>query len=76
MYCGCVGFISACGNAAFNVAIRTATIEQRGGSGHEFSDATIDLPVGAGIVAESVPEREWQETLDKAEAIKRALGSH
>ncbi len=76
VYCGCVGFISACGNAAFNVAIRTATIEQRGGpptAGHEFTDATIDLPVGAGIVAESDPAREWQETLDKAEAIKRTL---
>jgi anthranilate/para-aminobenzoate synthase component I len=75
VYCGCVGFVSACGNAAFNVAIRTATIEQPGVGGHQFNDATIDLPVGAGIVAESTPASEWQETLDKAEAIERALSA-
>lgn len=58
-YCGCLGFISSSGHACFNITIRTALIDQN----------TLTWPVGAGIVADSNPETEWQETLDKARAI-------
>ncbi len=64
-YCGSIGAIDAQGNAVFNVAIRTAAIigERVGGEHH---DADLCYPVGAGIVADSVPELEWAETLAKA----------
>lgn len=58
-YCGCLGFLSTSGHACFNITIRTALIDQ----------TTLTWPVGAGIVADSNPDTEWQETLDKARAI-------
>ncbi len=65
-YCGAIGFVSDCGVARFSVAIRTATIDSERGE--------IVYPVGAGIVAESDPRSEWDETLAKAEALSRAFG--
>lgn len=44
------------------IAIRTAIIK----------DNTLYVQAGAGIVADSVPDMEWQETLNKARAIFRA----
>lgn len=66
-YCGSVGYISANGSAALNVCIRTATIERGGGAGR------IAFPVGAGIVAQSDPPLEWEETLAKASSFASAL---
>lgn len=70
-YCGAAGYVSACGRAAFNIAIRTACIE--GEPGPEGLDAiragTLTYPAGAGIVADSDPASEWRETLDKAAAL-------
>jgi aminodeoxychorismate synthase component I len=59
IYTGAVGFFGFNGESRFNIAIRTAVV--RG------DEATFH--VGAGIVADSVPEKEWQETLDKAAGI-------
>jgi len=55
-YCGSCGYIGDHGAASLNVAIRTAII----------SNDRIHYPVGAGIVADSDPDAEWNETLDKA----------
>ncbi|TVS09451.1 MAG: hypothetical protein EA423_00100 [Phycisphaerales bacterium] len=71
-YCGVVGFVSRSGHAEFSVAIRTATIV--GKSGQEqgsFKDASLEYPVGAGIVADSDPHAEWAETLAKAGVFAR-----
>jgi len=66
-YCGAIGYISDNGHAAFNIAIRTALIEGEGGAAPGvFDDATLRYSVGAGIVADSDPESEWHETMDKA----------
>lgn len=67
-YCGSIGMITDGGDAVFSVAIRTATLT------HE-SDRTgvLDYSVGAGIVAESDPNAEWEETLHKSEAFLSAL---
>ncbi|MBC7833673.1 MAG: anthranilate synthase component I family protein [Phycisphaerales bacterium] len=67
-YCGSIGYISDHGHAAFNVAIRTACIEGTPGAPGLGSilDGLVEYGVGAGIVAESDPESEWRETLDKA----------
>jgi len=59
IYTGAVGFFGFNGESHFNIAIRSVVL--RG------DEATFH--VGAGIVADSVPENEWQETLDKAAGI-------
>jgi isochorismate synthase EntC len=70
-YCGSIGWIGDDGSAVMNVAIRTALVsgvaDGRGGI-----EGILDYSVGAGIVAESDPEREWEETLAKA-GVLRAL---
>ena len=63
-YCGAIGFIDEAGNAELAVGIRTAVIV-----GDE-----IRYSVGAGIVAESDPQAEWDETLAKAGPM-RAVGA-
>ena len=62
LYTGAIGYFGFNGESQFNIAIRTVVIES--GAAH--------FHVGAGIVADSQPEREWQETLDKAAGILRA----
>lgn len=60
-YCGCAGFIGDDGRVALNVAIRTALVEQ-----NDPGDPLVSYSVGAGVVADSNPVSEWQETLAKA----------
>jgi len=62
-YAGAVGYFSYNGNADFAITIRTLTV-----NGNKAS-----IQVGAGIVADSVPEREWFETEHKAGALMKAL---
>ena len=62
-YGGAVGYISFSGNMDLAITIRTACIE---------NDQLI-VRAGAGIVADSDPEKERMETLSKAMAIQRAL---
>lgn len=62
-YCGCLGYLGFDGTMDTNILIRTLTL----GKGW------IQLPVGGGIVADSVPEQEYQETWHKAEGLLRAL---
>lgn len=62
VYTGAAGFFGFNGESAFNIVIRSVVV--RG------NEATFH--VGAGIVADSDPEREWQETLDKAAGIRLA----
>jgi anthranilate synthase component I len=62
-YGGCVGYFSYSGNMDMGITIRTVMMKG--------SDAYYQA--GAGIVADSVPEREHQECVKKSEAMKRAL---
>ena len=59
IYTGALGWFGFNGESQFNIAIRTAIIEN--GEAH--------FHVGAGIVADSVPEQEWEETLHKGAGI-------
>ncbi len=59
LYTGALGWFGAGGESVFNIAIRTVVVEGR----------EARFSVGAGVVADSVPEKEWQETLDKAAGI-------
>ena len=63
VYGGAVGYIAWQGDMDTAIAIRTAVIK----------DKTLHLQVGAGIVADSVPESEWQETMNKGRAVFRAV---
>ncbi|MCL1977680.1 MAG: anthranilate synthase component I [Candidatus Bathyarchaeota archaeon] len=62
-YAGAVGYFSYNGNADFAITIRTL-----------FADKNqAYIQAGAGIVADSIPEREWVETENKAKALMKAL---
>jgi para-aminobenzoate synthetase component I len=63
-YCGAIGYLAADGSMEFNVAIRTMIVK----------DARVHIPVGGGIVADSDPAAEYEETLVKARAMFAALG--
>ncbi|MBI5252553.1 MAG: anthranilate synthase component I [Desulfomonile tiedjei] len=62
-YGGCVGYFSYSGSMDMGITIRTVMMK---GTRAYFQ-------AGAGIVADSVPEMEYRETLKKAEAMKKAL---
>jgi len=63
IYAGAVGYLGWSGNMDTAIAIRTAVIK----------DGTLYIQAGAGIVADSVPAKEWEETMNKARAIFRAV---
>ena len=63
VYSGAVGYISWNGNMDTAIAIRTAVIK----------DKTLHIQAGAGIVADSVPKNEWDETMNKGRAIFKAV---
>jgi para-aminobenzoate synthetase component 1 len=62
-YCGSLGYIGFDGSMDTNILIRTFTIGR----------GWMQFPVGGGIVADSTPEAEYEETLHKAEGLLRAL---
>jgi anthranilate/para-aminobenzoate synthase component I len=62
-YTGSIGYLSNAGDMDLNIIIRTFVVK----------DGIAHIQVGAGIVADSVPEQEYYETLQKAEALKKAL---
>ena len=59
-YSGTVGYMDFCGNMDMCITLRTMRIE---------NDDTAVIQSGAGIVADSVPEREYQEILQKSKAL-------
>ena len=62
IYAGSVGYIGFHGDMDLAIAIRTAVVK----------DGKIHVQAGAGIVADSDPQSEWQETQSKARAMLRA----
>ncbi|MDY6779356.1 MAG: anthranilate synthase component I, partial [Halobacteria archaeon] len=69
VYGGGVGYYSWNGDSDFAITIRTATFEE-----NEASDEyLVSVQAGAGIVADSVPESEFEETEDKMDALLKAL---
>ena len=64
-YAGCVGYISFSGNIDTCITIRTIVM----------SEDTAYIQAGAGIVLDSVPRNEYQETINKAMAMMKALES-
>jgi len=65
VYCGAVGYVSATGAMDFNIPIRTIVLR----------DGLATFHAGAGIVWDSEPTAEYQETLAKARTMMEALTS-
>jgi para-aminobenzoate synthetase component 1 len=62
-YCGCLGYLGFDGSMDTNLLIRTFVVGQ----------GWLHFSVGGGIVADSVPDKEYAETWHKAEGLLRAL---
>ena len=62
VYAGCVGYFSANGDMETCIALRTAIIKNQ----------EMYVQAGAGIVADSIPEKEYEETLNKSAALFKA----
>ena len=62
IYSGAIGYLSWHGNMDLAIAIRTGVIK----------DKKLFVQAGAGVVYDSDPEAEWQETMQKAKAVMRA----
>ncbi|MFC1708901.1 anthranilate synthase component I [Candidatus Omnitrophota bacterium] len=62
-YAGCIGYFSFSGNLDTCITIRTVVVK----------DGLCYVQAGAGIVADSVPEREYRETQNKAKALIEAI---
>lgn len=63
IYSGAIGYLAWNGNMDTAIAIRTAVI----------CNQTLHIQAGAGIVADSIAENEWQETMNKGRAIFKAV---
>jgi anthranilate synthase component I len=63
IYSGAVGYLGWWGDADTAIAIRTAVIQ----------DGRLYVQAGAGIVYDSDPEKEWDETMNKGRALFRAV---
>ena len=63
IYGGAVGYLSWAGEMDTAIAIRTALVK----------DQRVIVQAGAGVVADSIPALEWEETLNKARAMLRAI---
>jgi anthranilate synthase component 1 len=63
IYGGAVGYFSFSGNMDLAITIRTLVIK----------DGMVHLQAGGGVVADSDPAAEWQESVNKAMAARRAI---
>ncbi|MBP5787389.1 MAG: chorismate-binding protein, partial [Kiritimatiellae bacterium] len=59
VYGGALGYFSATGDIDFAIVIRTMSLEA----------GRLELRTGAGVVADSDPEKEYEETMNKARAV-------
>ncbi|MEY4270044.1 MAG: hypothetical protein RLZZ58_1260 [Pseudomonadota bacterium] len=75
LYTGSIGFIEPSGDAAFNVAIRTLVMPAPATSGLQAGPFRATLGLGSGIVADSNPAAEWEESLAKGAFLDAAAGS-
>jgi anthranilate synthase component I len=62
VYAGAVGYLGFHGNMDVAIALRTAVV----------ANGTLYVQAGGGVVADSQPDAEWQETQNKAKALLRA----
>lgn len=76
VYCGAIGSISDGGAVQLNIAIRTLVLNAHDSLEHGHVRGTLDYSAGAGIVADSEPASEYDETLHKAQVVRElSVGS-
>jgi len=63
VYAGAIGYIDYADNLDTCIAIRTI----------QYSDGTASIQAGGGVVADSVPEKEYEETINKSRALVKAI---
>jgi anthranilate synthase component 1 len=63
IYAGAAGYFDYSGNMDTCIAIRTLVLE----------NGVATIQAGAGVVADSIPKLEYQETINKAQALVRAI---
>ncbi|MEZ0298412.1 MAG: aminodeoxychorismate synthase component I [Candidatus Methylacidiphilales bacterium] len=66
IFTGAIGYFAFNGDAAFNIAIRTLMLR----------NGVLSLHAGSGITADSIPAREYEETLHKASGMRLAVESY
>jgi len=71
VYTGSIGWLGFTGDMDLNIAIRTFVVKD----GAASASKTAYFQVGGGIVADSDPEAEYEETLHKGRALMVVLGS-
>jgi para-aminobenzoate synthetase component I len=65
LYTGAIGYLGRGGTSGFNIAIRTLLVE----------GDQVSYQVGGGIVSDSDPEAEYEETLHKGSGLRQVLAS-
>lgn len=68
VYCGAIGYIGFDGNMDTSIAIRTAVFKQDNGN-----EGEVSFYAGGGIVADSMLDKEYAETLDKASSMVKTM---
>ena len=68
-YGGAVGYFDLSGNMDMCIALRTMGVTPGPGGGHH-----VDIQAGAGVVMDSEPAAEYEETVNKAKAMLSAVG--
>ncbi|MGB2833132.1 MAG: aminodeoxychorismate synthase component I [Methylotenera sp.] len=68
LYCGAIGYVGFDGNMDTNIAIRTVVYVH-----HADATGELNFYAGGGIVADSILEKEYAETLDKASSIMKMV---
>ena len=63
VYAGAIGYIDYADNLDTCIAIRTI----------QYADGTASIQAGGGVVADSVPEKEYEETINKSRALVKAI---
>ena len=67
-YAGAIGYVDFAGNMDTCIGLRTLVVQPTPGGGH-----TAYMQAGAGVVADSVPAKEYEETMNKAKAMLTAI---
>ncbi len=72
-YCGAMGWIDDSGMMVLNVGIRTISAYDTSHSKSDSIEGVLEYQAGCGIVADSEPLMEYQESIDKTEVFRRTL---
>ena len=70
-YCGAIGWLDDSGLLVLNVAIRTITATGEAGKTADWIDGRLDYFAGCGIVSDSIPALEYEESIAKTAVFEQ-----